>query len=250
MNITSNAIKYNKKGGSINFICEEIKDNNKQATFKFVCADTGLGMSKEFQSKAFEPFAQENKKSQTGFSGSGLGLAIVKDIVEKMNGTIELESEENVGTTFTITLPFEIAYSNNKKEKDDSLTINLKGKKALIVEDNEINMEIARMLLEDEGLIIEEAHNGKQAVDRVKENVYDYIFMDVMMPVMDGLQATKEIRQYEVKTQQGRTPIIAMTANAFNDDKKACIDAGMDGHITKPLDIKNIIEVLKQLSCY
>ena len=252
MNIASNAIKYNKKGGSVNFICEEIKDDDKQAIFKFVCVDTGLGMSKEFQSKAFEPFAQENKKSQTGFSGSGLGLAIVKDIVEKMNGTIKLESEENVGTTFTITLPFEIAYSNNKKEKDDSLTINLKGKKALIVEDNEINTEIARMLLEDEGLIIEEAHNGKQAVDRVKENVYDYIFMDVMMPVMDGLQATKEIRNLEAvaRTKKGRTPIIAMTANAFNDDKKACIDAGMDGHISKPLDIKNIIEVLKQLTCH
>ena len=245
MNIASNAVKYNKKGGSITFTCEEIKGGNNQAIFKFVCTDTGLGMSKEFQSKAFEPFAQENKKSQTGFSGSGLGPAIVKDIVEKMNGTIKLESEENVGTTFTIVLPFEINCSTYKKETNNKLTIDLKGKKALVVEDNEINMEIARMLLEDEGLIIEEAYNGKQAVDKVKENTYDYIFMDIMMPVMDGLQATKKIRTHGV-----RTPIIAMTANAFNDDKKACIDAGMNGHITKPLDIKNIIEVLNNLSCH
>ena len=153
MNIASNAVKYNKKGGSITFTCEEIKDGNNQAIFKFICTDTGLGMSKEFQSKAFEPFAQENKKSQTGFSGSGLGLAIVKDIVEKMNGTIKLESKENVGTTFTIVLPFEINCSTYKKKTNNKLTIDLKGKKALVVEDNEINMEITRMLLEDEGLI-------------------------------------------------------------------------------------------------
>ena len=242
MNLASNAIKYNHFHGTVNVHCEELSDDGNIAVFKFVCSDTGLGMSEEFQKHAFDVFAQEGKQSTTTFSGSGLGLSIVKDIIELMGGMIELESKENVGSTFTVTVPFKIDHlvENNDSQKDScSQSMELSGKRVLLVEDNAINMEIAHAILEEEHLNITEAKNGKEALEifqNSKLNEYDVIIMDVMMPVMDGLEATKAIRMLE-REDAKRIPIIAMTANAFEEDRKACLDAGMDEHIGKPIDI-------------
>ena len=242
MNLASNAIKYNHFHGTVNVHCEELSDDGNMAVFKFVCSDTGLGMSEEFQKHAFDVFAQEGKQSTTTFSGSGLGLSIVKDIIELMGGMIELESKENVGSTFTVTVPFKIDHlvENNDSQKDScSQSMELSGKRVLLVEDNAINMEIAHAILEEEHLNITEAKNGKEALEifqNSKLNEYDVIIMDVMMPVMDGLEATKAIRMLE-REDAKKIPIIAMTANAFEEDRKACLDAGMDEHIGKPIDI-------------
>ena len=242
MNLSSNAIKYNHFHGTVNVHCEELSDDGNIAVFQFVCSDTGLGMSEEFQKHAFDAFAQEGKQSTTTFSGSGLGLSIVKDIVERMGGTIELESEENVGSTFTVTVPFEIDYlvENNDSQKDSySQDMDLSGKRVLLVEDNVINMEIAHAILEEEHLNITEAKNGKEALEIFQNSrldEYDVIIMDVMMPVMDGLEATKAIRMLE-REDAKKIPIIAMTANAFEEDRKACLEAGMNEHIGKPIDI-------------
>ena len=242
MNLASNAIKYNHFHGTVNVHCEELSDDGNIAVFKFVCSDTGLGMSEEFQKHAFDVFAQEGKQSTTTFSGSGLGLSIVKDIIELMGGMIELESKENVGSTFTVTVPFKIDHSvENNDSQNDSCpqSMELSGKRVLLVEDNAINMEIAHAILEEEHLNITEAKNGKEALEifqNSKLNEYDVIIMDVMMPVMDGLEATKAIRMLE-REDAKKIPIIAMTANAFEEDRKACLDAGMDEHIGKPIDI-------------
>ena len=242
MNLSSNAIKYNHFHGTVNVYCKELSDDGNMAVFQFVCSDTGLGMSEEFQKRAFDAFAQEGKQSTTTFSGSGLGLSIVKDIIELMGGTIELESKENVGSTFTVTVPFEIDHfvENNDSQKDSCpKSKDLSGKRVLLVEDNAINMEIAHAILEEEDLNITEAKNGKEALETFqnsKSNEYDFIIMDVMMPVMDGLEATKAIRMLE-REDAKKIPIIAMTANAFEEDRKACLDAGMNEHIGKPIDI-------------
>ena len=240
MNLSSNAIKYNHFHGTVNVHCEELSDDGDTAVFQFVCSDTGLGMSEEFQKHAFDAFAQEGKRSTTTFSGSGLGLSIVRDIVELMGGTIELESAENIGSTFTV--PFEIEHlaEKNDPQKDNCpQSMNLSGKRVLLVEDNVINMEIAHAILEEEHLNITEAKNGKEAFEIFQNSrldEYDVIIMDVMMPVMDGLEATKAIRELE-REDAKKIPIIAMTANAFEEDRKACLDAGMDEHIGKPIDI-------------
>ena len=252
INLSSNAIKYNHFHGTVNVHCEELSDDGNMAVFQFVCSDTGLGMSEEFQKHAFDVFAQEGKQSTTTFSGSGLGLSIVKDIVELMNGTIELESEENVGSTFTVTVPFEIDYlvENNNSQKDSCpQSMALSGKRVLLVEDNAINMEIAHVILEEEHMNITEAKNGKEALEIFQNsrlNEYDVIIMDVMMPVMDGLEATKAIRMLE-REDAKKIPIIAMTANAFEEDRKACLDAGMNEHIGKPIDISLLKRAITKL---
>ena len=252
MNLASNAIKYNHFHGTVNVHCEELSDDGNMAVFKFACSDTGLGMSEEFQKHAFDVFAQEGKQSTTTFSGSGLGLSIVKDIIELMGGMIELESKENVGSTFTVTVPFKIDHSveNNDSQKDScSQSMELSGKRVFLVEDNAINMEIAHAILEEEHLNITEAKNGKEALEifqNSKLNEYDVIIMDVMMPVMDGLEATKAIRMLE-REDAKKIPIIAMTANAFEEDRKACLDAGMDEHIGKPIDIPLLKRTITKL---
>ncbi len=251
MNLASNAVKYNRPGGTITLSCVETSSDQDTATYRFTCADTGLGMSREFQARAFEPFSQEGKETTTSFAGSGLGLSIVKDIVELMGGTIELESEEGVGTTITIVLTFVIDHdaSEGADAPEQTCAASLAGKRALLVEDNDLNREIARIMLEDQGLAVTEATNGRMALDAFeasKPNEFDYIFMDVMMPVMDGLEATRRIRALNRPDAQ-RIPIIAMTANAFAEDRRACMKAGMNAHIGKPIEGKALIEAIAQV---
>lgn len=247
MNLAGNAVKYNRRGGKVILYFNEISSDDKTAVFEFVCSDTGLGMSKEFQKHAFESYAREGKETTNGYSGAGLGLSIVKDIVDRMNGTIKLESKENVGTTFTVTIPLEIDHNAEKKQQKKVEKPDLSGKSVLLVEDNELNLEIAKMLLEDEKMVVTTAENGEEAVDIVSQSVpgrFDFIFMDIMMPVMDGLEAARQIRTLNRKDTK-EIPIIAMTANAFQDDIMDCIDAGMNAHIAKPIDSKKIEDTLQ-----
>ena len=228
--------------------CNELRSEGEIAEYEFVCEDTGLGMGEEFQKRAFEPLSREGKQTTTGFSGSGLGLSIVKDIVTKMGGTIDLKSKENVGTTIRIVIPFQLD-KNHEQTRDASEvpeTLDLTGMRALLVEDNEINMEIARIMLEDLGLSVVCADNGRAAVDAFGESkpyAFDFVFMDVMMPVMDGLSATRAIREMR-RVDAGSVPIIAMTANAFAEDKQACLDAGMNDHIGKPVEPSEVVKVV------
>lgn len=250
MNIASNAIKYNKENGSITLYCKEISSNENMALMQFVCSDTGLGMSEEFQKHAFEPFACEGKATITGYSGTGLGLSIVKDIVDIMDGSIEMDSKENVGTTFVVTIPLQMDSNPKIKVQTNEKELNLSGKKALLVEDNEINLEIATIMLQDLGLIVTPAQNGKEALDIFEQSdthTFDYIFMDVMMPVMDGLEATRRIRSLN-REDAKTTPIIALSANAFEDDIKECLGAGMNAHVAKPIDVNALKEELSLLS--
>ena len=246
MNLAGNAVKYNRSGGKVILYFNEISSDDKTAVFEFVCSDTGLGMSEEFQKHAFESYAREGKETTNGYSGAGLGLSIVKDIVDRMNGTIKLESKENVGTTFTVTIPLEIDHNAEKEQQKKVEKPDLSGKSVLLVEDNELNLEIAKMLLEDEKMVVTTAENGEKAVDIVSQSVpgrFDFIFMDIMMPVMDGLEAARQIRTLNRKDTK-EIPIIAMTANAFQDDIRDCIDAGMNAHIAKPIDSKKIEDTL------
>ena len=247
MNLAGNAVKYNRSGGKVILYFNEISSDDKTAVFECVCSDTGLGMSEEFQKHAFESYAREGKETTNGYSGAGLGLSIVKDIVDRMNGTIKLESKENVGTTFTVTIPLEIDHNAEKEQQKKVEKPDLSGKSVLLVEDNELNLEIAKMLLEDEKMVVTTAENGEEAVDIVSQSVpgrFDFIFMDIMMPVMDGLEAARQIRTLNRKDTK-EIPIIAMTANAFQDDIRDCIDAGMNAHIAKPIDSKKIEDTLQ-----
>ena len=195
-NIDGNAVKYNREGGSISFSATEVACADGRVTYQFVCSDTGRGMSKEFLSHAFEPFAQEDTSARTVYMGTGLELSIARQLAEMMGGTIEVESEQNVGTTFTTTILFEIdtAYEEEDTRRQAVLEGDVSGTKVLLVEDNELNMEIARFILENEGIEVTAAINGKEAVDvfaSSQENQFDLILMDVMMPVMDGLTAAR-----------------------------------------------------------
>lgn len=246
MNIASNAIKYNREGGSVTLYCTELSSDDTHALYEFVCKDTGLGMSEEFQKHAFEPFTCEGKPTTTGYNGTGLSLSIVKDIVEMMHGTIQMESKENVGTTFRILLPLQIDPNPQIIKPIQTKPLNLTNKKALLVEDNDINLEIATILLQDLGLDVSTARNGQEAIDQFKKSklyTFDYIFMDIMMPVKDGLEATKEIRALP-RSDAKSVHILAMSANAFESDIQECLKAGMDGHIAKPITMELLKEKL------
>lgn len=251
MNLANNAVKYNRRGGSITVYCEEISGDETTAVYQFVCSDTGLGMSREFQERAFEPFTQEGKETVTSYNGSGLGLSIVKRLTERMGGTIDLQSEEGVGTTFTVTIPFEIDLDGGCSETEEELPqADTTGLHALLVEDNELNREIAKMLLEDEGLTVTMAENGAEAVKRFSEaapDEYDFIFMDIMMPVMNGLDAARTIRAMD-RADAKTVPILAMTANAFADDIRQSLEAGMNGHLMKPLDAEKLHRSIQKLA--
>lgn len=249
MNLSSNAVKYNHHGGTVTMTCTELPSDDKTALFRFVCTDTGIGMGEEFLKHAFEPYAQEGKDSNTSYSGTGLGLTLVHNIVDRLNGTIELESKENKGTKVTLTLPFTIDRDAQQKKDSSGQTIDLSGKKALLVEDNELNREVAIALLEEFDVKIEVARNGQEAVEMFAASSpgeYDFIFMDIMMPVMDGLEAAREIRKLDRKD-AATIPILAVSANAFQDDVKRSLDAGMNAHLTKPLEIEKIKHALQEL---
>ena len=247
-NIAGNAIKYTGAGGRISLSTEEISCENGKAVYRFICEDTGRGMSREFLKHAFEPFTQEENNARTSYMGTGLGLSIAKQLTELMGGSVEVKSELNVGTTFILTLPFELDESREEEisiVKDFPKEI-LNGKKVLLAEDNDLNMEIARFMLENAGMEVVAARNGKEAVEIFGdsgENEFDLILMDVMMPVMDGLAATGEIRKMK-RPDAGQIPVFAMTANAFREDKERSRKAGMNEHLSKPLDEKTLIRTI------
>ena len=248
LNIYTNCIKYNKVGGSITTLFQMVKKDEKTVTYRWTISDTGIGMSEEFLEHIFDPFTQENTDARSVYQGTGLGMAIVKGLVERMGGHIQVSSRVNVGSTFVVTLPFEIAepvQAEASKEKDGA-PADIRGMRLLLVEDNELNAEIARLLLEDAGAVITRVGDGQQALDLFREEPagsFDGILMDVMMPVMDGLTATRAIRGLD-RPDAKTIPIIAMTANAFAEDAAKCFDAGMNAHLSKPLDIRKVISTI------
>ena len=251
MNILSNAVKYNRENGHIYISCMEIPAGQPgMTTMEFVCRDTGIGMTEEFQKHIFEPFAQEHTGSRTKFAGTGLGMPIAKNLVEKMGGAITFESEEGTGTTFVIRVPFKIDMNADKREKQKDVSEkSIKGLHILLAEDNELNMEIAEFMLQNEGAEVTKAWNGQEAVElfrKSKPGEFDVILMDIMMPVMNGYEATKKIRSLD-REDAKMIPIIAMTANAFTEDRLRAKEAGMDEHIAKPVDGKLLINIIYKL---
>ena len=251
MNIISNAVKYNRVGGEIRLgCCEKPSADPETAQIEFTCADTGIGMSEEFQKHVFEPFAQERNTARSEYGGTGLGMPIAKSLAEKMGGTLSFVSRQGVGTTFTLSLPFRICHAPEKRNKPKRLlqTSSIAGLHVLVAEDNKMNMEIAEFVLNVEEDFIIKAVNGEEAVRIFADSrpgEIDAILMDVMMPVMDGLEATRRIRA--MKRPDARTiPIIAMTANAFAEDRQRAFAAGMDMHIAKPLEGSEMVETLER----
>ena len=251
MNILSNAVKYNRENGHIYISCMEIpSEQPEMTTMEFVCRDTGIGMAEEFQKCVFEPFAQEHTGSRTKFAGTGLGMSIAKNLVEKMGGTITFESKEGVGTTFVIRVPFKIDLDADKREEQKDVSEkSIKGLHILLAEDNELNMEIAEFVLQNEGADVTKAWNGQEAVELFRKSgpdEFDVILMDIMMPVMNGYEATKIIRSLDREDAKA-VPIIAMTANAFTEDRIRAKEAGMDEHIAKPVDAKLLVKIVYEL---
>ena len=246
LNIYGNCIKYNKPNGSISIHVDYMGSEAGRVTYRWTIADTGIGMSEEFLKRIYEPFAQEQIDARSVYKGSGLGMTIVKSLVDKMGGTIEIKSKEGEGTEFRITLPFDIAEERKELPKKQTGHVDIHGLHLLLAEDNELNAEIARMLLEDEGAELTIVKNGQQAVDAFEhhpQGTFDAILMDIMMPVMDGIQATRVIRSID-RPDAKSIPIIAMTANAFDEDAKKCFAAGMNEHLSKPLRIELVTEAL------
>ena len=251
MNILSNAVKYNKENGYVYISCREIPSKQTaMTTLEFVCRDTGIGMTEAFQKRIFEPFAQEHAGSRTKFAGTGLGMPITKKLVEKMGGTISFESKEGTGTTFVIRIPFQIdADMKDRTETEEKTETSIQGLHVLLTEDNELNMEIAEFVLQNEGAVVTKAWNGQKAVDIFRKNrpgEFDVILMDIMMPVMNGYEAAKMIRSLD-REDAKVIPIIAMTANAFTEDKMRAKEAGMDEHIAKPVDGKLLVKAINEL---
>jgi len=251
MNILSNAVKYNKENGQIYVSCVEIpSEQPEMTTMEFVCRDTGIGMAEEFQKHIFEPFAQEHTGSRAKFAGTGLGMAISKKLVEEMGGTITFESEKGVGTTFVIRVPFKIDLDADKREESKDVSEkSIKGMHVLLAEDNELNMEIAEFLLQNEGAEVTKAWNGQEIVELFRKSEsgeFDVILMDIMMPIINGYEATKRIRSLD-REDAKKIPIIAMTANAFTEDRIRAKEAGMDEHVAKPIDVELLIKVIHKL---
>ena len=250
MNIYSNAVKYNKDNGSITVRCRELRTEGDTAWFEFICADTGIGMSEEFQKYLFEPFAQEHSTARSAYDGTGLGMAIAKALTEKMGGTITFTSREGEGTTFRITLPFRIDTAGRLPQQpaaEPEVSDALRGMRILLAEDNELNMEIAEFMLQSAGAEVTEAHDGREAVELFRASPpghFDAVLMDVMMPVLDGYQATGIIRTSD--RPDAGVPIIAMTANAFVEDRQRAREAGMTEHLAKPLDRAVLVRTLQR----
>ena len=251
MNILSNAVKYNKENGCIYVSCREIiSEQPEMTTMEFACRDTGIGMKDAFQKHIFEPFAQEHTGSRTKYAGTGLGMPISKKLVEKMGGTITFKSKEGAGTIFLIRVPFKIDLRADKREKQKDISEkSLKGLHILLVEDNELNMEIAELMFWNEGAVVTKAWNGQEAVEIFKKSrpgEIDVILMDIMMPVMNGYEVAKIIRSMG-REDAKVIPIIAMTANAFTEDRLRAKEAGMNEHIAKPVDANKLVKVIHEL---
>ena len=251
MNILSNAVKYNRENGHIYITCTEIPSEQPgMTTMEFVCRDTGIGMTEAFQKQIFEPFAQEHTGSRTKFAGTGLGMPISKKLIEKMGGTITFESAEGIGTTFVIRVPFKIDLDVDiREEQADVSEKSIKGLHILLAEDNELNMEIAEFMFQNEGTEVTKAWNGQEAVEifeKSRPGEFDVVLMDIMMPVMNGYEATKMIRSLD-REDAKVIPIIAMTANAFAEDRLRAKEAGMNEHIAKPVDAKLLVKIIHKL---
>ena len=247
MNVLSNAIKYNREKGRVILDCFELSSNGDKVQICFVCADTGIGMSEEFQKRMFEPFTQENAGARSVYGGTGLGMSITKSLVDKMGGTIGVESKQGVGTTYTITLPFAVdnTQAEEPEQQQTDLTV-LQGRRVLLAEDNALNIEIMEFLLNDVGVKVTKAADGQQAVEAFAASPvgsFDAILMDVMMPVRDGHEATRAIRAMD-RPDAKTIPIFAMTANAFAEDRLKALQAGMNEHLPKPIDPDTLYRLL------
>ena len=254
LNIISNAIKYTPEGHSIYVeVHEAVSENPSKIRYILSCEDTGIGMSEEYLPHIYEEFSREHSTTENKVPGTGLGLPIIKSMIELMGGSIQVESRQGIGTKFTIDLSFDIALKEEVYGSEDTIESSaihtIKGKRILLVEDNELNAEIAKTVLEDVGALITRAENGQQALELFKEKpagTFDVILMDLMMPVMDGYTATRKIRELE-RSDAKTVPIIAMTANAFQEDAEKCIAVGMNAHLAKPLDIEKMKKTIKSI---
>ena len=254
LNIISNAIKYTPEGHSIYVeVHEAVSENPSKIRYIFSCEDTGIGMSEEYLPHIYEEFSREHSTTENKVPGTGLGLPIIKSMIELMGGSIQVESRQGIGTKFTIDLSFDMALKEEVYGSEDTIELSaihtIKGKRILLVEDNELNAEIAKTVLEDVGALITRAENGQQALELFKEKpagTFDVILMDLMMPVMDGYTATRKIRELE-RSDAKTVPIIAMTANAFQEDAEKCIAVGMNAHLAKPLDIEKMKKTIKSI---
>ena len=252
LNIMSNAIKYTPDGHSIHVTINETEFDDKKARYVFVCEDTGIGMDPEYLPHIFDEFSREHTTTENKVSGTGLGLSIVKSFVELMNGEIHVESELGKGTKFTVNIPLEISSEEDvykKEQPEQPITIvKNSGKRILLAEDNELNAEIAMELLKEEGFLIDWVKDGQECFDKLEESddgYYDLILMDIQMPILNGYDATAKIRQME-NQKKAATPIVAMTANSFDEDIERTKKAGMNGFIAKPLDSEKMFTILKQ----
>lgn len=251
LNIYGNCIKYNRPDGKISTFVEIIEKQEKSCVYQWKIADTGIGMSEEFLQHIFEPFSQEKNDARSVYQGTGLGMSIVKELLDTMGGFVSVTSKEGIGSDFVITIPFEIA--DKQADGDKELTekvidsnAGIQGLNLMVVEDNELNAEIVDMVLKDQGADVTVVYDGKQAVDLFANNLrgtFDAILMDIMMPVMDGLTATRTIRAME-RPDAGTIPIIAMTANAFEEDVRNCLNAGMNAHLAKPIEVEKMVAVI------
>lgn len=249
-NIGGNAIKYGRAGGYVHAACSIVSQTENTVRYRFICEDNGCGMSEEYQKHMFEPFSQENSGARTTYQGTGLGLSIVKKLVDAMGGTVTVVSEKGVGTTFITEIPLKLdpAASDAEKPEEEIDTTVFRGLHVLLVEDNEVNMEIAAFLLEDSGAEVTKAWNGAEGLEKFKASApgtYDLILMDIMMPVMNGLEAAEKIRALD-RPDSETVPIFAMTANAFSDDAARSRKAGMNEHLTKPLDLEKITKAVRK----
>ena len=274
LNILENAVKYTRPGGKICFQIQELKGQEPGfAKYEFRVKDTGIGMSEEFIAHIFEPFSREQTSTVSGIEGMGLGMAIVKKIVDRMGGTIAVKSRQGKGTEVIVILKFKVSsqpvanemralsrpeqmetFSEKEKAKQENLKEEssenpFKNKKILLVEDNELNREIAVELLKEEGFILDTAEDGTIAVEKMrtaKPGQYDLILMDIQMPIMDGYEATRQIRKLP-NPETANIPIVAMTANAFEEDRQKALEAGMNEHVTKPIDMERLLEVVRKV---
>ena len=252
INILGNAIKFTPDGGTVSFTVREASFDEDVVEYEFVISDTGIGMSPEFMEHIFEAFSQEQSGSRARYQGTGLGMAITKQLTDLMHGTIDVRSAPGEGTTFTVRIPFAVDKSPvTKAVYNADAKTNIQGVQILLVEDNELNMEIAKALLEDAGAVVATAENGKIAVEKFmdsSEGAFDVILMDLMMPEMNGFEATRAIRS-SLHPDAARVPIIAMTANAFAEDKIRAIEAGMNAHVPKPIDFPTLTaEILRLIN--